>query len=83
LPAGLTANTNRSDSYFDGDEFDELHERNEKYRDRTLYPLLDIEHLPTREVISLCQTFLAMDRSDLESELAALKAELAKCRGDI
>ena len=27
LPASLTANTNRSDSYFDGDELDEIHER--------------------------------------------------------
>jgi len=26
LPASLTANTNRSDFYFDGDEFDEIHE---------------------------------------------------------
>ncbi len=26
LPASLTANTNRSDSYFDGDEFDEFPE---------------------------------------------------------
>jgi hypothetical protein len=26
VPTGLTANTNRSDSYFDGDEFDEFHE---------------------------------------------------------
>ena len=54
-------------------------------RDRlvaTLGGLLDIEHLPTREVISLCQTFFAMTRSDLDSELAALKAELAKCRAD-
>ncbi len=54
-------------------------------RDRlvaTLCGLLDIEHLPTREVISLCQTFVAMGRSDQESELAVLEAELAKCRAD-
>jgi|GEM_PF-4474796 len=46
-------------------------------RDRliaTLSKLLDVEHLPTPEVISLCQTFLAMALSDLDSELAALKA---------
>jgi len=55
-------------------------------RDRlaaTLCGLLDIEHLQTAEVISLCQTFFSMTRSDLESELAALKAERAKCRADI
>ena len=33
VPATRNANTNRSDSYFDGDEF---LERNEKYRDRPL-----------------------------------------------
>ena len=50
-------------------------------RDRlvaTLCGLLDIEYLPTAEVISLCRTFFAMTRSDLDSELAALKAERAK-----
>jgi hypothetical protein len=51
-------------------------------RDRlvaTLGGLLDIDNLATREVISLCQTLFAMARSDQESELAALEAELAKC----
>jgi hypothetical protein len=51
-------------------------------RDRlvaTLCGLLDIVHLPTAEVVSLCQTFLAMARSDLDSELATLKVERAKC----
>jgi hypothetical protein len=37
LPVRLTANTNRSDFYFDGDEFDEFHEGTEKYRDRPLF----------------------------------------------
>ena len=55
-------------------------------RDRlvaTLCGLLNIEHKPTREVLSLCQTFFAMVRSNLDSELAALEAERAKCRADI
>ena len=55
-------------------------------RDRlvaTLCGLLDIEYLPTAEVISLCRTFFAMTRSDLDSELAAIKAERAKRRADI
>jgi len=39
LITGLTANTNRSDSYFDGDEFDEFHEMTEKYHERPLYPV--------------------------------------------
>ncbi len=41
-------------------------------RDRliaTLSRLLDVEHLPTPEVISLCQTFLAMALSDLDRSL--------------
>jgi hypothetical protein len=52
-------------------------------RDRlvaTLSRLLDIEPLPTAEVISLCRAFLAMARSDLDNELAALKAERARRR---
>src|SRR5271165_856825 len=40
LPARLTANTNRSDFYFDGDEF---YERIEEYHDRPLYAVRRIE----------------------------------------
>ncbi|MGA2699615.1 MAG: hypothetical protein ABSH35_00765 [Isosphaeraceae bacterium] len=54
-------------------------------RDRlvaTLAGLLDVENLPTLEVISLCKTFLAMTVSDMDSELAALEAARAKCTAD-
>jgi len=50
-------------------------------RDRlvaTLSRLLDVEHLPIPEVLSLCKTFLAMARNDLDNELATLKAGRAK-----
>ena len=42
--------------------------------------LLNIDFLPAAEVISLCRTFLAMDESDMETELAALKAKRAGTR---
>jgi len=54
-------------------------------RDRlvaTLAGLLDIDPLPTAELMSLCKTFLAMTQSELDSELAALKAARAKCTAD-
>jgi hypothetical protein len=54
-------------------------------RDRliaTLGRLLDIEHSPTPEFLSLCRTFQAMARSDQEKELAILKDKLARHRAD-
>ena len=48
----------------------------------TLAGLLDIDPLPTAELMSVCKTFLAMTRSELDSELAALKAARAKCTAD-
>jgi len=44
--------------------------------------LLDVEHMPAPEVMSLCRTFLAMARSDMENELAILKDKLARHRAD-
>jgi len=66
------------EGWLDGDEQSDR-------RDRlvaTLGGLLDVENLPTPEVISLCQTFFAMARSDMDSELAALEAAYAKCTAD-
>ena len=54
-------------------------------RDRlvaTLSGLLDIEPMPMPEFMSLCRTFLAMGQSDMENELAALKARLARAKAD-
>jgi hypothetical protein len=62
----------------------EGNEHNDR-RDRliaTLSGLLDIEHLPTAEVLSLCRTFLSMARRDQDRELAVLKAERARRQAD-
>jgi hypothetical protein len=48
----------------------------------TFSKLLDVEPAPTPEVMSLCRTFLAMARSDMENELAILKNKLARHRVD-
>ena len=45
--------------------------------------LLNIDLLPAAEVMSLCRTFLAMDESDMETELTALKANSARDKADI
>ncbi len=58
-------------------------EEHSDQRDRLiaiLSRLLDIKSLPSPEGMSLCKTFLAMVRNNMDKELATLKAELAKSR---
>ncbi len=41
----------------------------------SLSRMLNIEHMPTPDGLSLCRTFLAMARKELENELDSLRIE--------
>jgi len=66
------------EGWLDGNEQSDRRERLVS----TLSKLLDVERAPTPDVMSLCRTFLVMARSDQESELDALKAQLARRMAD-